>query len=427
MASLERVELLSSKRDFSYLLLLFFSLLALSLSFEYYNYKELSKFDSQIVHAKVLKQYTKIKLTKKGKTKTYQVLKLKSSDGFTFYTTASKKMPNYQGKEVTMEVWAGKITFKAYMKGFFAFSKIIQVKNSASFKNRLSERIAKEHTDKNANAIYQALFLAKSLPYTLQQTFSNLGISHLIAISGFHLGVLSAILFFIIQFPYKFLQNRYFPYRNSKRDIFVIITLLLFAYLLFLDTPPSLLRAFVMLVVGFVLYDRGIKIISMQTLLLSILIILALFPRLIFSIGFFLSSSGVFYIFLFLIHFKEKSKLFIFLTLPFWIYLMMLPYSLHIFGNFSLYHPLSILWTSLFTLFYPLAIALHLLGLGDLLDGSLNFLIHLNAHAAKVHLNIWYLVVEILLSLLAVFKKEALYILLFYTFSIFIYFIYNIA
>jgi len=427
MAAIERVELISSKRDIITLFALFCIFLSFSLSFQYYKYHQLTKFDSQIVHAKILKQYTKTKLTKKGKTKSYQVLKLKSSDGFTFYTTASKKMPNYQGKEVTMEVWAGKITFKAYMKGFFAFSKIIQVENATSFKNRLSKLIFKEHADKNASAIYQALFLAKMLPYALQQTFSNLGISHLIAISGFHLGVLSAILFFIIQFPYKFLQNRYFPYRNSKRDIFVIITLLLFSYLLFLDTPPSLLRAFVMLVVGFVLYDRGIKIISMQTLLLSILIILALFPRLIFSLGFFLSSSGVFYIFLFLIHFKEKSKLFIFFTLPFWIYLMMLPYSLHIFGNFSLYHTLSILWSSFFTLFYPLSIFLHLIGFGNLLDDTLQFLIHLDAHAAKVHLSIWYLVVEIFLSLVAIFKKEALYLLLFYTLCIFIYSIYNVT
>jgi competence protein ComEC len=427
MAAIERVELISSKRDIFTLFALFCIFLSFSLSFQYYKYRQLTKFDSQIVHAKVLKQYSKTKLTKRGKIKNYQVLKLKSSDGFTFYTTASSKMPNYKGREVTLELWAGKITFRAYMKGFFAFSKILQVQKQKSFQNELAHDIAQEHNNTNATAIYQALFLAKPLPYHLQQTFSNLGISHLIAISGFHLGVLSAILFFIIKFPYKFLQNRYFPYRSYKRDSFTIIALLLFAYLLFLDVPPSLLRAYVMLVVGFVLYDRGIKIISMQTLLLSIVIILALFPRLIFSIGFFLSASGVFYIFLFLIHFKDKSKLFLFLALPFWIYFMMLPYSLTIFANFSLYHPLSILWSSLFTLFYPLSIFLHLIDFGDLLDGTLQYLIHLDAHAAKVSLNIWYLVAEIFLSLLAIFKKEALYLLLAYVIAIFIYAIYNVT
>jgi len=229
-------------------------------------------------------------------------------------------------------------------------------------KQKLSSFINRQHTNTNIAALYNALFLASPLPKAMQIQFSKLGISHLIAISGFHLGVLAAILFFLFKYPYKILQNRYFPYRSYKRDSFIFISLILLGYLLFLDSPPSLLRAFAMLIVGFVLYDRGIQVISMQTLLVTILLLLALFPKLIFSIGFWLSISGVFYIFLFLIHFKEISKIKQFVLLPFWVYLMMLPYSLAIFGNFSLYHPLSILWTSLFTLFYPLSIALHVMG-----------------------------------------------------------------
>ncbi|WP_226960546.1 ComEC/Rec2 family competence protein [Sulfurimonas paralvinellae] len=361
MASLERVELISSKRDITLLFALFVTLLALSLGFEYYKYRELTKFDSQLVHATILKQYTKTKITKKGRTKTYQILKLQSDDGFSFYSTASKKLPNYKGKNVELEVWAGKISFLEYLKGFFAFSKILHVNTEPTFNNTVANSIMHQHNTKDMQDIYKALFLAKPLPYALQKTFSNLGISHLVAISGFHLGVLSALLFLLIKYPYIYLQNNYFPYRSYKRDTFMLITLILLNYMLFIGSPPSLLRAFVMLVVGFILYERGIKIISMQTLLLSALLIIALFPRLIFNIGLFLSLSGVFYIFLFLIHFQDKSKIWQFAVLPFWVYLMMLPYSLAIFGNFSLLHPLSILWTSLFTLFYPLAIFLHLI------------------------------------------------------------------
>ncbi len=427
MQNLERVNLLSSKRDVFYLLMLFFTLLLLSLSWQYHNYKNLIKFDSQLIHATVLKQYTKTKTTKKGKSKTYQVLKVKGDDGFTFYTTASKKLPSYKGRHVTMEVWAGKINFLAYMKGFFAFSKILKVDTTPSRKELLGKVIAAQHNNGVSTKIYEALYLAKPLPYKLQQQFSNLGISHLIAISGFHLGVLSALLFFLIKYPYKFLQDRYFPYRNYHRDTFAIITFLLFGYLLFLDVPPSLLRAFVMLIVGFVLYERGIKIISMQTLLLTILLIIALFPRLLFSIGFFLSVAGVFYIFLFLIYFKQLKPLYQFLLLPLWVYLLMLPYSLAIFGNFSLYHPLSILLTSLFSLFYPLSIFLHFIGFGGLLDGWLNYLINCNTHATKIVLNVKYLYIEIALSLLAIFKKKALYLLLFYCLFIFIYAIYYVV
>ena len=427
MAALERVELISSKRDIFALLTLFFTLLTLSLSYEYYKYHQLTKFDSQLVHATVLKQYTKTKLSKKGKTKSYQVLKLKSDDGFTFYSTASKNLPNYKGKNIELELWAGKISFYEYLKGFFAFSKILHLSHIQTLQNQAADFINVQHSTSDMQNIYKALFLATPLPYKLQKIFSNLGISHLVAISGFHLGVLSALLFFLVKYPYKYLQSNYFPYRSATRDTFLLIAALLFTYMLFIGSPPSLLRAFVMLLVGFYLYDRGIKIISMQTLLLTALLIIALFPRLLFSLGLFLSLSGTFYILLFLIHFKDKSKLWQFFLLPFWVYLIMLPYSLSIFGNFSLYHPLSILWTSLFTLFYPLSIFLHFIGMGGLLDTLLQYLLDFNPHAAEMHLAKLFLYIEILLSLVAVFKKEALAWLLVYTFSIFIYSVYHIA
>ena len=250
---------------------------------------------------------------------------------------------------------------------------------------------------------------------------------HLVAISGFHLGVLSALLFFLFKYPYKFFQNRYFPYRSYKRDSFVAISLVLLSYLLFLDSPPSLLRAFAMLIIGFILYDRGIKIISMLTLLLTVVLLISFFPRLFLSIGFWLSVSGVFYIFLFLIHFKELSKVWQFVLIPFWVYLLMLPYSIIIFGNFSIYHPLSILWTSIFTLFYPLSICLHLINQGDLLDRTLQSLLRLNTGEIKISLDWMWLVAQIALSLISVHKKSFVYLLLIFSFSIFIYSIYYVT
>jgi len=412
---LEKVSLFRNRRDFFHFLLLAFIFLSLSISLEFYNYKELTKFDSQLVNAIVLKQYTKTKPTKTGKTKSYQVLKLKSYEGFTFYSTASKRLKDIKFHRVKMEVWAGDISFYEYMHGFYCFSKILKVYDDKSYKTKLNSFIASQHKDKDIALIYQALFTAKQLPYKLQQTFSNLGVSHLIAISGFHLGILTALLFFLIKYPYKFLQNRYFPYRSYKIDSFIIISLFLLSYLLFLDSPPSLLRAFVMLLIGFILYDRGLKVLSMQTLLLSVILILALSPRLFFSIGFWLSVSGVFYIFLFLIHFKHLSKLKQFLLLPIWIYFFMLPFSLIIFGNFSIYHPLSIIWTSLFTLFYPLSIIFHLLGFGDILDTFLISLIELDAGSISLVISKFYLLPILVFSLLSISQKWALVPLIFTT------------
>ena len=418
---LEKVSLFNTRKDF----LLFSSLLALlsfiTLSFEYYNYNKFIKFDSALVNATVIKQYAKTKLTKTGKTKSYQVLKLKSEDGFSFYTTTSKKTKNIQGKKLQLELFAGDINFYEYLSGFYGFSKILHVQKLPSIKDKLNNFISQQHANPKNTSIYQALFTATSMDYTMQTIFSNLGISHLIAISGFHLGVLSSLLYLLIRFPYKFLQNRYFPYRNYKRDSFMFISLTLFSYLHFLDYPPSLIRAFCMLVIGFFLYSRGVKIVSMQTLSVSMLFLLALLPRLTFSIGFWLSVSGVFYIFLFMIHFKHLSKLMQFVLLPIWVYLAMLPFSLSIFGNFSLYHPLSIIWTSLFTLFYPLSMFLHLIDAGGSLDFLLDFLVNLETNSLKIRLSQTWLILEIILSILAIYKKEFLYILILYNISMFIY------
>ncbi|WP_457747015.1 ComEC/Rec2 family competence protein [Sulfurimonas sp.] len=252
-------------------------------------------------------------------------------------------------------------------------------------------------------------------------------ISHLIAISGFHLGVLTALLYLFLKYPYKILQTNYFPYRSYTQDTFIIIASTLFVYMLFIDSPASLLRAFTMLIIGFILYSRGIKIISMQTLFLSCVLLIVLFPRLIFNIGFFLSLGGVFYIFLFMQYYGKGGKVWHFVLLPLWIYIMMLPYTLTLFGNFSLYHPLSIIWTALFSLFYPLAIFLHFTGEGNLLDSSLEYLLHLEPSAVIIKLSPWFSLIEALISIAAIFKKEALYLLILYTVSIFIYSIYYVT
>jgi len=425
---INRVSLFKSHREIIYFIIICFCILLLSLSFRYYNYKQLTKFDSALIEATVIKQYTKTKNTKKGYSRTYQVLKLKSKENLNFYTITKKNQKNIIDKTLKLEVWCGDITFYEYLNSFFSYSKILEVSNANNAKKTINTIINNAHKDKNITSIYQALYTAKTLPQELQTKFSTLGISHLIAISGFHLGVLSAFLFFILKLPYRYLQNNYFPYRNIKIDLFIFIAITLLLYLIFLDYPPSLFRAFFMFLIGFILYDRGVKIVSMQTLFVSVSLILSFHPALFFSVGFWLSVSGVFYIFLFLIYFKELHRYLQFIFLPIWIYLMMLPYSVVLFHNFSIYHPLSILWSVLFSIFYPLSFVLHILHLGDLLDPMLKSLLSLNTNAnITIQLSKVYLYIEILLSILAIFKKRFIYLLFMYTILIFIYLIYDIT
>ena len=427
MHKIERVRLFSNSKEYLKFFILSSLLFCFSLLYEYYNYTKLHEFDSYITHATVLKQYTKTKTKPNGKEKSYQVLKLKSDEGFTFYTIASKKTPSYIGKDIEVEFFTDKIDFLAYLKSFFAFSKITHISTESTHKERLLKTLSAEHKNEDIAAIYKALFLAIPLPAHLQQTFANLGISHLVALSGFHLSVLFGILFFLLKYPYMLLQSHYFPYRSKNRDLFFIIAVLLGLYLLFVEMPPSLLRAYAMLVIVFILYDRGVKLLSMQTLLVSSTILIVLFPRLLFSVGFFLSLSGVFYIFLFLHYFAKHSKVWQFLLLPFWVYLMMLPYSLVLFGNFSLYHPLSILITSLFSLFYPLSLFLHFIKEGNLLDSSIELLLSLEPHAKILHLGSYWLYLHIILSLLSLYKKELLALLIFESLTFFVYAIYYVT
>jgi len=413
---LEKISLFSSRRDFFFFLTVCGFILTYSLLIEYQNYKNITRFDTALVDATVIKQYIKTK-----NSKTYQVLKLKSDDNFTFYTTANSSLQDVKGKILKLEIFTNNISFYQYFTQFYTYSYIKNIPDKLTLKEKLNLKIAGIHEDTDISNIYQALYTATPLNKGLQKTFSYLGVSHLLAISGFHLGVLSTLLFFLLKYPYKFLQNRFFPYRNSKTDIFIIISLTLLSYMLFLDSPPSLIRAYFMLLIGFILYDRGIKIISMQTLFLTIIILISFDSRLLFSLGFWLSVSGVFYIFLFLIHFKNLNKIWQFTLVPIWVYLLMLPFSLAIFGNFSIYHPLSIIWTTLFSIFYPLSIFLHLIGFGNLLDEVLLNFISLKQCFTTSNFSYSYLFIHVMLSLLSIWRKKIIWVLLVYAFSIFLF------
>lgn len=419
---IERVLLFTKKRDFFLFLLTSLAIFTVSIFMEYRNYKEFIRFDSALVEATVLMQYTKTK-----ESKTYQVLKLKSDDGLTFHTTSKKSLQDVKGKKLQLEIFIGEIGFYEYLTQFYVNSKLLQIKENSAPKQKVNDFIANAHENKNIANVYQALYTNESVDKDTQNAFSNLGVSHIVAISGFHLSILSALLYFLLRPIYRFFQDRFFPYRNSKIDLFIIVVSVLFAYMLFLDSPPSLVRSFGMFVVGFVLYDRGVEVFSMQTLLVTILLLLAFFPRLSFSLGFWLSAGGVFYIFLFLIHFKSWSVFWQLMGISVLVYIFMLAVSLFIFQNFSIYHPFSIILSLLFTPFYPLSILLHFFGFGDFFDSFLEWLLVLGRDGAKVELNLYLFLLHVLISFAAIWSRIAMWVLITFSSFILIYAIYQVT
>ncbi len=394
-----------------------FLIFCLNIFSEYRKYEKFVSKRVYITDVLVLNQY------KKRKKKEYFVLKLKAKEGFVFYTTTYEDLKNLKNRKLKVKIITKNVSFFKFLKGFYApvFDMRLYPKER-NLKNILIDLISSSHKEKMTKELFLALFLGVPISKELRQKVQFLGISHLIAISGFHLGVLFFIFYNILQYPYKFFQTRYFPYRNRILDLTYFTILILFLYLLICFTP-SLLRAFVMFVFGFFLYTRAINILSFWSLFYSILLILALFPKFLFSIGFWFSVSGVFYIYLFLHHFKNMKNWQIFLFLNFFIFFAMMPIVHLFFGVFSYYQFLSPLLSMAFLIFYPVEIFLHLIGRGEILDFLIIKLFTLKGGVFYFKSSLTFVIFYIFLSILAVFRRFFFWVLLIFI----LFFIQNIA
>ena len=400
---MKSVPLFLSKRETISTLLVIVVLFLSSLSYEFYKYKKITTYSLHVANAKVINSYQKAN-------KDYRVLKLKSKD-LIFYTTNQKTLS--RGDEVKAIIYTKNINFYSYLKGFYAPLKSLHVKSKAE-KNSIVDFVQTQHSSFIAKEIYSALFFSMPISKGLRENITKWGIAHLVAISGFHLGILSAILFFLLKPIYTFFQDRYFPYRNRTADLAFIIFLLLGSYAYFIDMTPSVLRAYIMSLIGFFLFSRNVKIVSFGTLFFTASVVLILFPKLMFSIAFWFSVSGVFFIFLFLYHFSNLSKVSIFILLHFWVYVLMLPVVHFIFEVFSVYQFFSPILSMLFVLFCPLSLALHVVGLGAVMDSFLIWFFSLHVEIDLIVAPLWFFVSYIVLSLLATrFKLLAFFLPLF--------------
>jgi len=412
--------LFKNKKEISFFLLFLFVLFSINLYFKYEDYKKFTSKKIYKTDAIVLNQYIKSKNNKK-----YFVLKLKAKDGFLFYTTSKEDLKDLKNRKVLVKILTKNISFLDYLKSFYA--PVIDMRlypKEESLKNKIFDFIASSHQNQKTKELFLALFIAKPISKELRERVQFLGVSHLIAISGFHLGVLFFVVYNFLKYFYKFFQIRYFPYRNRTLDLTIVSIFFLFFYISLIDFTPSLIRAFVMLLFGFFLYSRAIKILSFSTLLYSVLMIVALFPTLIFSIGFWFSVAGVFYIYLFLKYFKDIDKKALFVALNFWVFFAMIPIVHYFFPIFSLYQLLSPILSMLFVLFYPVELFLHIIGFGDLLDGVILELFSLKGDIFLFKSSFYFLVFYILISILAIFRKVFFYALFF---LILLFFVENIA
>ncbi|WRD01180.1 ComEC/Rec2 family competence protein [Helicobacter pylori] len=366
-------ELLTTPKEYLLCGVFLSLLLAINLYLEYLNYQKLDFSKPTSLNAQILLQYPKTK-----DQKTYFVLKLQSK-GMIFYTTIKEPLKNLQYRHAQFFGKIKSCSFLESLKSCFFQTYSFSLTRKQDFKSHVRHFIDSVHSNALVGNLYRALFIGDSLNKDLRDRANALGINHLLAISGFHLGILSASVYFLFSLFYTPLQKRYFPYRNAFYDIGVLVWVFLLGYLLLLDFLPSFFRAFLMGLLGFLACFFGVRILSFKLLILACCIAIALLPKLLFSVGFLLSVCGVWYIFLFLKHtqifFKTSSFLrrsFQAISLSALVFLNMLIVAHAFFPMFSPYQLFSIPLGLIFIVFFPLSLFLHAVGLGSLLDHFLS-------------------------------------------------------
>ncbi|WP_190320547.1 ComEC/Rec2 family competence protein [Helicobacter pylori] len=393
-------ELLSTPKEYLWCGVVLSLLLAINLYLEYLNYQKLDFSKPASLNAQILLQYPKTK-----DQKTYFVLKLQSKN-MIFYTTIKEPLKNLQYRHAQFFGKIKSCSFLESLKSCFFQTYSFSLTRKQDFKSHARHFIDSVHSNALVGNLYRALFIGDNLNKDLRDRANALGINHLLAISGFHLGILSASVYFLFSLFYTPLQKRYFPYRNAFYDIGVLVWVFLLGYLLLLDFLPSFFRAFLMGLLGFLACFFGVRLLSFKLLILACCIAIALLPKLLFSVGFLLSVCGVWYIFLFLKHaqifFKTSSFLrrsFQVISLSALVFLNMLIIAHAFFPMFSPYQLFSIPLGLIFIVFFPLSLFLHVVGLGSLLDHILSM--PLIIPTISVPSPLWLLGVHLFLTILS--------------------------
>jgi competence protein ComEC len=148
-----------------------------------------------------------------------------------------------------------------------------------------------------ANAIF--LGYKKNLPSDLQDNFSKVGISHVMAISGMHIGIISVILMSVL-----------IGFGLKRKHAFYFATFILILYIIIIGFPASAMRAGFM---GFlVLWALNLGRLNKITnsIFLTAFLLLLINPKLFRDdIGFqlsFLAVLGIIYFYPFMSGFNEK-------------------------------------------------------------------------------------------------------------------------
>jgi len=136
-------------------------------------------------------------------------------------------------------------------------------------------------SEDSAELMYSMLFGDRSeLGEEIRESFTLTGLAHVLAVSGLHVGLIVAILLWILKF-----------FKAGKKTQFIVILLTLILYVYMADFRYSIMRASIMFLI--LLFNRLFlrRIETISSISLAAIIILILFPHSILSLSFQLSFA----------------------------------------------------------------------------------------------------------------------------------------
>ena len=213
------------------------------------------------------------------------------------------------------------------------------IKNEDHFKYRIKERFKNDienlfttYLNPSNSKLITSIILGESsyLEEDSLETYRELGLAHVMAISGLHIGIISGFLIYI------------FSRLGVKRKINIFLTLgIIWTYGFLVAYPPSILRASIML--SLLLYSSIIHepYDWINTLSLACFLLLAINPYYLFNIGFQLSFVAAFSIVFFTPYIKQvfypyKGKLISSLSSLLAVNLGILPFQAYYFNRIGM-------------------------------------------------------------------------------------------
>ena len=255
---------------------------------------------------------------------------------------------NGEIKEVNNNTIFNTFNYKKYLnnKGIYYIvnAQNIEILDSDVNFINVTKNILRKQIDKRDEKGYLLAFiLGDKTNIKIYDRYQRIGVAHLFAISGMHIGFLSMVFLKILR---------------KVKIKYVIVDLFLIIYGFIVGYPSSVLRCILFFILNSVLKYLKIDISNVRLLCIVSFIIILLDSNIIYDIGFLYSVSTVGGIFLFTKFIKSNNKILGMFKLGIITFLFSLPITLYNYYSFNI---LSIIFNMFYiplvsSIIYPLAI-----------------------------------------------------------------------